>query len=109
MNLNYDSFRLIVDQVKTDLFLLYSCRRYKRMIKDRKYIIGTKYNFFSCPWEGGQWEGGKPNIDQYIVGLLEDIDIRRPKYGIEIYSDEYTCVYLYNEIELHTEHYSESE
>ncbi len=36
MNVNYDTLTLILDQVKVNLFLRYSCRIYKNVIKERK-------------------------------------------------------------------------
>ncbi len=106
MNLNYDSFSLILEQVKIDLFILYTCRWCKRLIKDRKYTVGNsnsrsisrfkRYPFFS-------W-GGIQNIDNYITGLLEDMEY--PKYGIDIIKYDFMDLYIYSSkykhIELHT-------
>ncbi len=39
MNLNYDSFTLILDQVKLKLFLRFSCKMYKNMIKAGKVVL----------------------------------------------------------------------
>ncbi len=36
MNLNYDSFTLILEQVKLKLFLRFSCKMCKTLIKERK-------------------------------------------------------------------------
>ena len=78
MNLNYDSYFLIRDQVKPDLFLNYTCRAYHTLLK-KKYTIGTKktsgyYYRLGMYYLRDSWVGKSKNIEDYIITLIKGMD-----------------------------------
>ena len=72
MNLNYDCLYLVKDQVKLDLFFLFTCRMYKGLIKNKKYTIGEVVDD-EYPFTHTYWLGMKHKIHRYILGVLEGI------------------------------------
>ena len=74
MHLNYDSYYLIRDQVKTDLFLIYTCRDFYTPLK-KKYTIGMKGKTRHHCGKGchlcHRWVGKNKNIEEYITTLVK--------------------------------------
>ena len=95
MDLNYDCFDLIKRQCNVKIFLLFTCRDYRNLIKEgKRYRAGKLIN--------DNW-AGYGNSDNYIISLAANLT--EDRYGIRIniikWIDTISEVYFYNNISIH--------
>ena len=64
MNLNYDSFTLILDEVKSNLFIAFTCKHYKSSIKKKSMLY----------WRGGPSVNKNKFFNKYITDILENMN-----------------------------------
>ena len=77
MDLNYDSFYLIKEQCKPPIFLLFTCRGYRGLIKEgKRYKVG----YLELVCLSYHWLGMSNSIYNYIDSLLGNM--KEDRYGI---------------------------
>ncbi len=81
MNINYDAFYIIIDEVKIKVFLRFSCKRIKERIKETKCRIVRKQDIklYRYSWNP------KKNIHEYFGKIFRGMNQDKMlQYGFDV-------------------------